>query len=382
MNITMRKFRAIIVALLAALIFLVLFTVFSVSGVTHAQNNGGMQDDHLITIHDRGNVKVILTKASTIGEAIKDASIPIDKNDLIEPAASQKLVASNYQVNIYRARPVLIIDGDIRQKIITPYQTAEQITTSAGMVLYPEDITTINRVDNLTEGAGLQLTIKRATAFEFTLYGKTSTVRTQATTIGGMLTEKGIKLSKDDRVLPSLDTKIISGLAVRVWREGKQTITTEEPIDFQIEKIQDADQNVGYLDVTTPGVNGLRNVTYEIVIQDGKEVSRKEIASLTIKQPVEQVEVVGAKLAFSGNFAAALAKLRSCEGGYNSWNPAGPYYGAYQFDRQTWSTVANPSDYGSAPPAEQDNAAYQLYLRRGWSPWPVCGAAVLPDVYR
>jgi uncharacterized protein YabE (DUF348 family) len=382
MNITMRKFRAIIVALLAALIFLVLFTVFSVSGVTHAQNNGGMQDDHLITIHDRGNVKVILTKASTIGEAIKDASIPIDKNDLIEPAASQKLVASNYQVNIYRARPVLIIDGDIRQKIITPYQTAEQITTSAGMVLYPEDITTINRVDNLTEGAGLQLTIKRATAFEFTLYGKTSTVRTQATTIGGMLTEKGIKLSKDDRVLPSLDTKIISGLAVRVWREGKQTITTEEPIDFQIEKIQDADQNVGYLDVTTPGVNGLRNVTYESVIQDGKELSRKEIASLTIKQPVEQVEVVGAKLAFSGNFAAALAKLRSCEGGYNSWNPAGPYYGAYQFDRQTWSTVANPSDYGSAPPAEQDNAAYQLYLRRGWSPWPVCGAAVLPDVYR
>jgi uncharacterized protein YabE (DUF348 family) len=381
MNILKRKSITSVVALVSALIFLVFVAVFTVSGTTHAQDSRGTQSSHLITIHDRGNTKVILTKASTIGNAIKDAGIPIDKKDLVEPDANQKLIASNYQVNIYRARPVLVIDGNIRQKIITPYQTPLQIAASAGIVVYPEDITTIDRVDDLASGAGLQMTIKRATPFEFTLYGKTSTVRTQATTIGGMLSEKGIKLTKDDRVLPAVDTKIVSGLPVRVWREGKQTITSEEPINFDIEKIQDGDRSVGYINITTPGVKGLRNATYEIIVQDGKEVSRKEIASLTTKQPIKQVEIVGAKLSFSGDFAAALAKLRSCEGGYTS-NTGNGYYGAYQFDQQTWGTVANPSDYGSASPAEQDNAAYQLYLRRGWHPWPVCGAAVLPDIYR
>lgn len=382
MNILKRKSITPVVALAFALIFLVFAVVFTVSGITYAQDSGGSQSSRLITIHDRGNTKVVLTKAMTIGNAIADAGIPIDKKDMVEPDVNQKLIATHYQVNIYRARPVLVIDGNIRQKIITPYQTPLQIAASAGIVVYPEDITTIDRVDELVIGAGLRMTIKRAIPFEFTLYGKTSTVRTQAITVGGMLSEKGIKLTKDDRVLPAADSKIVFGLPVRVWREGKQTITTEETVNFAIEKIQDADRPVGYLNITTHGVTGTRNVTYETVVQDGQEISRKEIASLTTKPPVKQVEIVGAKLAFTGDFAAALAKLRSCEGGYNSWNASGPYYGAYQFDRQTWGTVANPADYGSASPAEQDNAAYQLYLRSGWRPWPVCGAAVLPDAYR
>ena len=382
MNILKRKSITPVVALAFALIFLVFVAVFTISSKTHAQDSSGLQSSHLITIHDRGNTKVVLTKAMTIGNAIADAGIPIDKKDMVEPDVNQKLIATHYQVNIYRARPVLVIDGNIRQKIITPYQTPLQIAASAGIVVYPEDITTIDRVDELVTGAGLQMTIKRAIPFEFTLYGKTSTVRTQATTVGGMLSEKGIKLTKDDRVLPAADSKIVFGLPVRVWREGKQTITTEEPVNFEIEKIQDADRPVGYLNITTHGVAGTRNVTYETIVQDGQEISRKEIASLTTKLPVKQVEIVGAKLAFTGDFAAALAKLRSCEGGYNSWNASGPYYGAYQFDRQTWGTVANPADYGSASPAEQDNAAYQLYLRSGWRPWPICGAAVLPDAYR
>jgi len=376
-----RKSATLLIVLMVAVIFLVLTTVVILSGVTHAVDSKSNRG-RLITIHDRGTEKIILSKSDTIGGALKEADIPINSNDLVEPSTSEKLIASNYQVNIYRARPVLVIDGNVRQKIITPYQTANQIAKNAGITLYPEDKTKIDRSDNLADGVGLQLTIDRAMSFVFTLYGKTTTVRTQAKTIGGMLSEKEIKMTKDDRVLPSSDTTLTEGLAVRVWREGKQTITADVEIEFEVERVQDADREIGYRQVTTPGVKGNRSVTYEIIVQDGIEVSRTEIASLTTKQPSKQVEVVGAKLSFSGDFGAALAKLRSCEGGYSSWNSSGPYYGAYQFDRQTWGTVADPSKYGAATPAEQDQAAYNLYLRRGWNPWPVCGAAVLPDIYR
>ena len=204
MNILKRKSALITTALTTALIFLIFAVTLSVSGMVHAQDkvSNSSKDSHLITIHDRGNTKVVLTKTTTIGDAIKDAGIPIDKKDLVEPDVSQKLIATNYQVNIYRARPVLVIDGNIRQKVITPYQTPLQIAKSVGIVVYPEDIATIDRVDNLVSGAGLQMTIKRSTPFEFNLYGKTSTVRAQATTVAGMLKEKGIKLTKDDRVVP------------------------------------------------------------------------------------------------------------------------------------------------------------------------------------
>ena len=52
---------------------------------------------------------------------------------------------------------------------------------------------------------------------------------------------------------------------------------------------------MGYKAIQTAGVDGLRNVTYEIEIKDGVEVSRIEIASLVTKEAVKQVEVIGAK---------------------------------------------------------------------------------------
>jgi hypothetical protein len=110
-----------------------------------------------------------------------------------------------------------------------------------------------------------------------------------------MLDEKGIKLNSDDRVSPSVDTPLTSGLAVRVWREGKQTTSVDEPINFDVQKIDDADQPIGYSSITTPGVVGSRSVTYEVTIQDGQEVSRTEIASIVITQPIQQVEVIGIK---------------------------------------------------------------------------------------
>lgn len=311
MNILIRKVASSKFALMAAAFFLILATGAIASTATHAVNGDGMSSGHLVTIHDRGIEKVILSKATTVGDAIKQAGIPIDSKDLVEPSLNDKLIAYNYQVNIYRARPVLVIDGNIREKTITAYQTPEQIAGSAGITLYPEDKTTMDQVDNLSDGAGLQMTIKRAVPFEFTLYGKTTTVRTQAATVGEMLSEKGIKLTKDDRVLPASSAKIVNGLPVRVWREGKQTITSEEPVPFDVQKIQDADREVGYLSVTTAGENGARNVTYEIIVQDGKEVSRTEIASLTTKLPTTQVEIIGVK---PKNFGGSCAEWMAAAG--------------------------------------------------------------------
>ncbi len=53
--------------------------------------------------------------------------------------------------------------------------------------------------------------------------------------------------------------------------------------------------SVGYREVKTAGVNGLKSVSYEVIINDDKEVSRSVIASIELKQPVSQIEIVGVK---------------------------------------------------------------------------------------
>ena len=66
------------------------------------------------------------------------------------------------------------------------------------------------------------------------------------------------------------------------------------------------------------------------------------------------------------------AALRSCEGSYTS-NTGNGFYGAYQFDLQTWQSVGGSGLPSNASPAEQDMRAQKLYDQRGASPWPVCG---------
>lgn len=277
----------------AVAIIFVLCAFFFLHGRADALTGSG----RLLTIHDRGEEKVMLSEAATVGDALKNAGVTLDSHDAVEPSVNEKLVASEYQINIYRARPVTVTDGPTREKIVTAYQTSEQIAKDAGISLYSEDTTTLARSDDLlSDGAGLELTIHRATAFNFTLYGTTSEARTQAKTVGDMLKEKNVTLGANDRVSVPLSTPISAGLAVQVWREGKQTITVEEQVAFETKQIQDADRDYGYKAVQTPGVAGKQNVTYEVDIRDGKEVGRTKIASLVTVEPTAQVEIIGSKL--------------------------------------------------------------------------------------
>lgn len=322
-------------------------------------------DQHIVSIHDRGEERVIVTKARTVGDALEAAGVEINAaQDVIEPALESELVASKYNVNIYRARPVTIVDGAVRQRITTAQQTPEQIAKAADITLYPEDVVTTEVAsDLLLYGADMVMSVDRATPLDFTLYGRRAEVRTRATTVKDFLEEKDITIAENDSLSVPLDVAITAGMSIELWRDGTQTITAEEEVDFPVEQIQDANRAVGYKEVRTPGQKGSRNVTYEIEMKNGKEVSRKEIASVTTKEPKKQVEVVGTKNNYSGSLNEWLYALRMCEthGNYQT-NTGNGYYGAYQFLPATWNAIASRTGRTDlvgvmphqASPADQD----------------------------
>ncbi len=341
--------------------------------------------EHIITLHDDGVDKGFITKKSTLREALEEAHIRLDGKDRTEPGLDEPLTASSYQVNVYRARPVLIRDASSETKVITSYRTPKQIAKEAKLTLQDEDIVALSPSnDPIADGAAEVMTIDRATAFTFDFYGKTTQAYTQASTVADMLKEKGIVMKPVDGISLPLSTKVTANMQVRLWRNGVQTVTAEEAVAFDTKKIEDADQPAGYKLVQTPGVKGSRTATYEVNMQNGIEVSRKEINSVVTKQPTQQVEIVGSKGSFSGSFAEALARLRSCESGGNYGNTKNPKYrGAYQYDYSTWANYGGFYDPADAPPAVQDEKAWETYKRRGWQPWPSCRVSQsLQDIYR
>ena len=293
MKITTKKLLPVWGAALSVALFLVGVAAWSWS---QSEVDAQVGSGHLITIYDRGEQKAVLSNGETIADALNEAGVEVDARDAVEPALTEKLVATEYNVNIYRARPVIVVDGAVRERVMTAHQTPEQIIKDAGISVHPEDMATLARSNDLIgDGAGLQLTVDRATPYTFELYGSTSEARTQATTIGEMLKLKNITLQENDRVSPDATTRIQPGMSVRVWREGKQTITVEEAVAFDTEQIRDADRPASYKQVQTPGQDGKRNVTYVVDVVNGQEVSRQEIASLVTTEPVKQVEVIGTK---------------------------------------------------------------------------------------
>lgn len=330
---------------------------------------------HLISIHDNGTTRGIITKAGTLREAFAQAGITIDSHDLVEPGLDQELVASQYDVNVYRARPVTIVDGSIRKRVITPYQTTEQIAKQAEVVLQDEDITQLRAsVDIKSHSAELQMTIDRAVPLTLVLYGKRVQTYTQGATVGEMLAAKKIELGKNEMLSVAKNAPITAGMTVELWREGKQVITEEEDVDFPVEQIRDSARPVGFKEVKTEGEKGKRTVSYEIVMKNGKEVSRTEIRSVTVKEPKKQIEIIGTKLSLppgSHEDWMRTAGMDPSNYGYinaifaqeSGWNPAarnpsGLYVGLGQ---------TNPAKLSSACPSWQSDPICQIRFFDGYA---------------
>src|SRR5439155_2945143 len=136
-----------------------------------------------------------------------------------------------------------------------------------------------------------------------------------------------------------------------------------------------ADPNAaqGSRSVGTIGVDGLREVTYLVTYLDGRAASRKVVSRRVLTQPVTQVVRVGTKPRSSssgpvGSYGGLnWAGLAQCESGGDprAVNPAGPYYGLYQFDLGTWQSSGGSGNPIDASPAEQTRVANNLYQARG-----------------
>ena len=201
---------------------------------------GKSSSRHLVHVYDRGEEKTIVTNALTVRQTLQAAKISIDeKMDTVEPNIDMELTGSKYQVNIFRARPITIVDGNKRLKITTAEQTPALIAKAAGLTLYREDKTYFTESDDLlVNGASLVMKIERA----------------------------------------------------------KQRMVTEEvDIDFQIEQVRDDSQPIGFKSVRQLGEKGVRKITYRVEVDSEREVNRREMSSEIMRQPKKQVETIGTK---------------------------------------------------------------------------------------
>lgn len=145
------------------LVLIVVIVISTIAGIAYTLYGNGGSQGRLVTFHDRGKDTVILTGATNVRDALKDAGIHVDPKDIVEPAIDSNLFANDSAVIIYRARPVLVVDGQFRERILTPAQSANEIATAAGISqITNKDKTSVIKADFIADGASTKLIIERA----------------------------------------------------------------------------------------------------------------------------------------------------------------------------------------------------------------------------
>src|SRR3990167_6875097 len=89
-----------LVFLLSLMLVYVLFAPMSVA-----------QDDYVVSIGADSQIRTVRTTGGTVGDLLERAGIKLATGDLVEPGLETEITGPVFNINVYRARPVLIHDG-------------------------------------------------------------------------------------------------------------------------------------------------------------------------------------------------------------------------------------------------------------------------------
>lgn len=271
--------------------FLIVAAAFiALGGQTYAPS-----DSHVVNLSVNGQQKVLPTKAKTVGELVKKLNIDLIPEDIIEPSPNTSIDQDNFYITVYRARPVLVVDGATKVATLSAERSPRVAAVKAGLAVYPEDKAEFVQGDIKQGVLGEKVEISRATAVNFNLYGTPLVLRTQAKTVGELLKEKNIKPLDGDTLQPLGTTPVMPGMMIFLVHNGKQVVTEEQVVPPPVEYQDDPSLSIGQNIVRDPGIPGKKAVTYELTIENGKETSRRVIQEVTESAPVRQMIARGTR---------------------------------------------------------------------------------------
>ena len=167
-----RKFDCILVsttALLGVAFFAILTNPPANSKMTFAEEATGQAAPtvHHVTICDTGSKVTVKTSAATVREVLERAGYGLNEFDSVDPELGTAIDEDNFFINIYRAHPVVVLDGAKRIYAMTSSYVGKTIAADAGVVLAQDD--NISMVDNdlfLEVGTAVVYSVERTTVAE------------------------------------------------------------------------------------------------------------------------------------------------------------------------------------------------------------------------
>jgi resuscitation-promoting factor RpfB len=311
------------------LITLIIITL--VATVAFGGTTVGPADSRIVHVFVNGQEQTLPTRAATVNSLLDRLNIKLSEGDVVEPKLKTKILEDGFTINVYRARPVTVIDGKRRISQLSAKQSPDAVARDAGVKLYPEDNVEIRVPDNVVkEGiVGQEFVIRRSVPMNLVLYGQFYKIRTHSKNIAELLQEKNIN-EDEVTVFPNRATKIKKGSVVFVTYPGKKIISKQVVIKHGTTTVDDPEQPAGFTKVQEPGRNGKKVVLYEVDTNDPKK--KKVLKEVIAFAAIDRVVVKGTKVTVTGGKADWMRQAGISSSDYqyvdfvisheSGWNPA------------------------------------------------------------
>ncbi|KUO78401.1 MAG: hypothetical protein APF81_16875 [Desulfosporosinus sp. BRH_c37] len=184
----------------------------------------------------------------------------------------------------------LIIDGK-QENIITYKSSVKKVLLNKGIEVSSHDKLEPSLDSRISDKS--TITLKHAVAVKVLIDGEEITKYSPEDNVESFLTAEGIVLGSQDRVNPEKNTELSDGLQIDVVRVEHKTVSTTQSLDFITTRKNDISLPNTYVQTKQEGKPGEKETIFDVVYENGKEISRKILSETVTKKPTDKIVVVG-----------------------------------------------------------------------------------------
>lgn len=194
----------------------------------------------------------------------------------------------------------IVIDGN-EKTLVTYKRTVKDVLDSQGIELMPKDKIQPTLNDRVSEND--MISIKKAVSVELAVGDKKININTAEDTIEDMLEvekdelkNQGIEFNEGmDEISPALNTTIESDLKISLVKVEVKKEKETQDINYDVVVEEDSNLDSGLEEIKQDGITGEKEVVYEVVYKNGKQVSKSVKSTKVTKEPVNKIVAQGTK---------------------------------------------------------------------------------------
>lgn len=246
---------------------------------------------HEVKLSVDGATRVVTVSAATVGDALREVGVDVSSHDGIVPGVDHA-ITDGMTVSITRAQPAWVMTegtGAAQRMLVEGTSLHEQLLQVREE--HPQAQIAVSRTP---DSATILPLVAEDEPVSVVVDGETRQVEAcGGATAAAVLAKTGIDVGPLDVAAAGLDGE--GHPVVTITRMARAGISEDEEIPFETKEEADDSLFEGQRIVATPGVAGVKRITYAVTKTNGEEASKQPVKEEVVTEPVTEIVRVGTR---------------------------------------------------------------------------------------